>query len=396
MSLESEITKEINKLLPHYIKILQNLIQYNSVYGNEKDIQLFIKKKMEELGLEPKIYYSRNDKESINLVAVKNGIKKDYNSLVLNAHCDVTPVEDESSWDYPPFSGKIIDGKIYGRGSQDDKAGISIMLLIYHVIKNLGIELNGDLILESVIEDETTGNGTKCLVNNGYEADGVIIIDGTWSERIIYAHLSQLWINFDIIGESVAACVEERGINPIYIATSLIEELKGWINELNKEVKDFEGIEKPFFINVGSFHSGVWAGSVPENTKIEVQIGFNDMFSIDEIFKQVRNIALKLSDRITVSKGLLQAPYFIGNKKSTLINSLKDIIEKNSNKEVLTVPVTGHCDMKHFGISNVCLYGPGGGKNAHSNNEFYILEQMPLVAKNIIDFILGWCNEKRN
>ena len=249
MQMNNKIKNEIEKLTPYYTSFLQKLVQINSVYKNEKEAQLKIKEEMKKLELEPNTIYSRDDLESINLVStIKGKESKNYNSLILNAHCDITPVENIKSWKHDPFSGEIIDNKLYGRGSQDDKAGIAIMLLVYNVIKNLNITLKGDLILESVIEDETTGNGSKCLIEHGYLSDGVIIIDGTWSQRIVYAHLGQVWINVQIIGESVAACVQERAVNPIYIGLELIQSLRKWVENLNNTAENFEGIEKPFFI----------------------------------------------------------------------------------------------------------------------------------------------------
>ena len=52
-----------------------------------------------------------------------------------------------------------------------------------------------------------------------------------------------------------------------------------------------------------------------------------------------------------------------------------------------------HCDMRHFPTQNICLYGPGGGKNPHGIDEHYFLDQIPVVARNIFDLVLEWCNE---
>jgi acetylornithine deacetylase len=260
----------------------------------------------------------------------------------------------------------------------------------------LNIPLQGDLIIESVIEDETTGNGSKILVENDYTADGVIIIDGTWSERIIYAHLGQIWIDITITGEPVAACVESRGTNPIYIGLELIQSLKELIETFNNHRGEtFEGIVRPNFLNVGSYHSGVWHGSVPAEARLEIQIGFSDRFSPEEIISNIREIARQISDRIVVQRSLLHTNAYKSNRDNHLITALKEVIEKNTKKEVLIVPVTGHCDMRHFQTENICLYGPGGGKNAHGIDEHYFLDQMPIVAKNILDFVIVWCNKPK-
>lgn len=393
---KQRLISEVERLLPEYIQFLSKLVRVDSVYGKEREIQLLVRSKMEEVGLEVKTYYSREDQESVNLVAVIPGAdRKRCKSLILNAHADIAPIDDAGRWSKNPFSGEIVDGLLYGRGAQDDKAGIAIILLIAHVLKNVGSVLKGDLIIESVIEDETSGNGSKALVKNGFTADGVIIVDGTWSERIIYAHLGQVWLDLTIRGEPVAACVERRGVNPVYIAIELIGRLREFISSLNASATPFETIEAPYFINVGSFHSGVWHGSVPSCAKMEVQIGFPDEISPDELIKRVTAIAKSVDANIQVGENLLKTPAYKTSRDNNLVKKLQSFISNNSGKEALAVAVTGHCDMRHFPTPDICLYGPGGGKNAHGIDEYYFLDQMPRVAINLLDFLHEWCNEPR-
>jgi acetylornithine deacetylase len=393
---EEAINKEINMLLPAYTEFLSNLVKINSPYGQEREAQLIVKSRMEELGLNVETFMSRQDQDSINLISIVNGAdNENYKSLILNAHCDVIPIDSTERWTELPFSGKIRENILYGRGSCDDKAGIAVILLVVNVLRNLNVKLKGDLIIESVVEDETTGNGSKVLVENGYTADGVIICDGTWPERIIYGHLGQVWLDVEITGEPVAACVESRGVNPIYIGIEFIQESRDTIEKLNKSEGPYEGIEKPFFINVGSFHSGVFHGSVPANAKLEIQIGFSDSYTPDEIVEKIGGLANSVSKRINIRESLLKARAYKTDKKNQLITKLETIIEKNSTKEAQTVMVTGCCDMRHFPTKNICLYGPGGGKSPHGIDEYYFLDHMPMVAKNILDFVFAWCNERK-
>ena len=393
---EETIHNEINKLFPAYREFLSNLVKINSSYGREKEAQLVVKSRMEELGLHVQTVMSREDRDSINLISIVRGAdNKNYKSLILNAHCDVTPVDSIERWPRQPFSGEIRENILYGRGSYDDKAGIAVILLVVNVLRNLTVKLKGDLTIESVIEDETTGNGSRVLVENGYTADGVIICDGTWPERIIYGHLGHVWIDVEITGEPVAACVESRGVNPIYIGIEFIRKLRDAIEKLNKSEGSYEGIEKPFFVNIGSFHSGVYHGSVPADATLEMQVGFSDRYTPDEMIEKVGALAHRVSERITIRESLLKAQAHKTDKKNQLVAKLKTIIERNSQKEAQTIVVTGCCDMRHFPTENICLYGPGGGKNPHGIDEYYFLDHMPMVAKNILDFVLEWCNERK-
>jgi acetylornithine deacetylase len=235
---KARINREIEALSTKYTEILKQLIQFNSIKGQEGPIQDFMAEHFHRLHLKPRVILSRSDQNSKNVVAVLSGTDGlKHKSLVLNAHCDIAPVDDVCRWKHPPFEGLIADGKIFGRGAQDDKAGLALLLLITETLKRLKITLKGDLILQSVIEDETSGDGTKSLTDSGYVGDGVIICDGTWPERIIYSHLGQVWLNVVVTGEPVAACVQERGVNPIYLAMDFINRLKEEVHRAGQKVK---------------------------------------------------------------------------------------------------------------------------------------------------------------
>lgn len=388
VSLLEQVDSKLLELAPQYTEFLKKLVQTPSQYGQEAACQAHVKKQMQMLGLETTTVYSRNDLDSVNLAARIVG-RGGGRSLVLNAHVDTTPVEGE--WKYSPFDAIVQNGILYGRGAQDDKAGIAVILLVAECLRALGVRLNGDLILHVVVEDETTGNGSKALVDAGFIGDGVIICDGTWPERIVCGHCGQLWLDVSISGSPVAACVEYRGTNPIYIGCEFISRIRAWAEQMNSSCSTFGNIDKHFFVNVGSFHSGVWPGSVPLLAEIQIQIGFGPGLEPMEVLQIAGAFANDISERIKVTQGLLSTSAFLVPKNGKLIRKLKSIIEKNSGNEVHTQVVTGHCDMRHFHTNNICLYGPGAGWNAHGIDESYNLNDMVVVARNLIEFAVDWC-----
>lgn len=385
----NKIEAAISCLRPSYIEFLRALVQLPSQRGLEAPCQALVQSKIELLGHKVAKIYSRDDLNAVNLAARIAGTGGGR-SLVLNAHADITPVEGD--WKYPPFDAVVQDGMLYGRGAQDDKAGIAVILLAAECLQALGVRLKGDLILQVVVEDETTGKGSQALVEAGYGGDGVIICDGTWPERIVYGHLGQLWLDVSILGSPVAACVEHRGTNPIYIGCEFISSIRAWAEKMNLSYKPFENIDKPFFVNVGAFHSGVWHGSVPASAELQIQIGFGTELGPMEVLQIARELANDISERIKINQGLLSTPACLVPKDGELICKLKSIVEKNSGKEVRTQTVTGHCDMRHFHTNNICLYGPGAGWNAHGVDERYNLSDMSVVARNLVEFAIDWCD----
>jgi acetylornithine deacetylase len=100
-------------------------------------------------------------------------------SLILNGHIDVVPAGDPAAWTYPPFAAEIADGKIWGRGAVDMKGGIAAMIGAVAAIQQSGIRLQGDIFLESVVDEETGGPGTSQTVEHGYRADAAIVVEPT-------------------------------------------------------------------------------------------------------------------------------------------------------------------------------------------------------------------------
>ena len=90
-------------------------------------------------------------------------------SLMLNGHMDHRELVGD--WDHDPFSGHFEDGKIYGRGAQDDKGGVVAMIAAVAAIRKAGVKLKGDVLVCPVMGHKTGGHGTKALIERGYSAD---------------------------------------------------------------------------------------------------------------------------------------------------------------------------------------------------------------------------------
>jgi len=93
--------------------------------------------------------------------------EKDSPRLMFMTHNDVVPIEDESKWDFPPFSGQIVDGKVCGRGSDDCKSITSSSAMAMILFNRAGISLNGELRFLAAADEESGGNyGIQWLAEN--------------------------------------------------------------------------------------------------------------------------------------------------------------------------------------------------------------------------------------
>ncbi|MBA2513003.1 MAG: ArgE/DapE family deacylase [Solirubrobacterales bacterium] len=103
----------------------------------------------------------------------------DGRSLLLNGHVDVVEVGRREAWSSDPFRARLSAGRLYGRGACDMKGGVAAMVLAAEVLAELGVPLRGDLSLNTVTDEESTGAGSLACVARGLHADGCLIPEPT-------------------------------------------------------------------------------------------------------------------------------------------------------------------------------------------------------------------------
>ena len=93
-------------------------------------------------------------------------------TLLLNGHVDVVTVEPREGWTSDPFTPALRDGRLYGRGACDMKGGVAAMLIATEVLRALEVPLAGDLVVNTVTDEESTAAGSLAVAASGLRADG--------------------------------------------------------------------------------------------------------------------------------------------------------------------------------------------------------------------------------
>jgi acetylornithine deacetylase len=415
---ESRVDAAIEQLEPAYRALLQDLVRTPSPFGQERDAQALVAARMREIGL----FVDSFDIDADRLAShpAFNPSPRSYadrpcvvgrlpgsgggRSLILNAHIDTVPVDTPDAWTYPPFGGAIEHGRLYGRGACDDKAGVVECLLVAHAIRQAGVELAGDLVVTSVIEDESTGNGSLACVERGYTADGVIIVDGTWPERFIVSHMGH--VSFRITLKGSAGHATSGGANPIAAIGMTVDALRAHVDRRNDEhAQPWGANARPFFLNLGTVRGGVWPGSVPADCVLEGQYGFPPPGTCDDAKNELRALLADVSrlerfalpDAPSIDFVGLATPPEIGDPGNPITQLLFETVRRRHAAALQESVIVGHCDLRHYTHARVahtsaaCLYGPGGGRNVHGNDEYFELAHLPLVAGNLAGVALSWC-----
>lgn len=163
-----------------------------------------------------------------NVVAVWRAEGASGRSLILNGHIDVVPAGDPSLWTHPPYGADLVDGRIYGRGTADQKIGIAAMVEAVAILRELGLRPAGDVILESVVNEELGGyNGTVATLARGYTADAAIVTEPTGFAVAGAQKGGQVYL-MRVPGEAYHHAVWERGSSALDNAIHLKAAIAEW------------------------------------------------------------------------------------------------------------------------------------------------------------------------
>jgi len=186
----TEIKKtDVAKLTSDMIKIPS----YSFLENQEEAVAKYIYRFMQERGIDSEIREIAEGRYNVNSVIPGRGGGR---SLMFCGHMDTVPAYDMND----AFGGRIMNGRIYGRGAVDMKGPMAAMMAAFAGIKSSGIELKGDLIFAALADEEETGLGAENLVKEGPFADAVIVGEPCFMD-ICLGHKGLEWIVVEVLGK---------------------------------------------------------------------------------------------------------------------------------------------------------------------------------------------------
>lgn len=416
---KTAICEWIDKHESKHIKLLQQLVQQASTQGNEKRIQEIVAKHLHKLDmvvdmwdlngerLQNHDYFYSNRKDfanSPNVVGVLKGTGGGK-SIILNGHVDVVPEGDHEQWEEEPYSGVIKDGKMFGRGVTDMKGGNVALLIAIEAIQTLNVRLKGDIIFQSVVEEESGGAGTLDAIIQGYQADAAIIPEPT-NMKMYPKQQGSKWFRLIITGRTAHGGTPYLGVNAIdkaFIVNNHIKELEKVRNE---RITDplYDNIPVPIPINIGSIQGGEWPSSVPDVVTLEGRIGIAPHETMEEAQAEMEQsiTSLKMKDE-WFKENPVQLEWFGARWLPGEIDTnhpLMDILSKNFTTVIGEEPEVEASPWGTDGglLAQVAqtpsiIFGPGITELAHYPNEAIELKKITEAAKVIATTVLEWCEE---
>jgi acetylornithine deacetylase len=325
-------------------------------------------------------------------------------SLILNGHYDVVPLGERENWTRDPFGGEIVDGKIYGRGTNDMKGGIAAMLKALEFIQRAGFSPEGDILAQIVPDEEASCMGTLAACQRGYTADAAIIPEPT-NMRVGTAVRGSMGGKVTVFGRAGHAqqphphWTEGGAVNAISKAMRVIEGMADATEEWRTQPDKQHPLVPPDHIVPTVIHGGDWSVTIPE--KVEIQ--FDCMFVPGTPDKR-REIEEKL-DAVAACDPWLREnppkldlggpeewiyPAEVSEEEPIVQTALAALADVGIEPELMGFGSLTDCVhlINHSEIPTINL--GADIESAHSADEFISVEQLVDLTKTIALSIMRW------
>lgn len=267
------------------VKLLQRVIQIESTNppGNELDLARWLADYFAQAGIKAEL--SRYEGKRANLVARLRGSGQ-RPALIFSAHMDTVPA-GEVPWMFPPFSGTLHEGKIYGRGAADMKGGLAAMTEAAVILARSGISLGGDLII-AFTYDETHGlQGAKRMVEGGHlDGAGAVLVSEPSTLDVLIAEKGALWLRCKATGKTAHTSMPHLGQNAILEMARFLTRLE---TSLDLTTTPHPLLSPPTF-TVGTVKGGVTINVIPDSCEAELDIRLVPGMDYHKVVDQVRKL----------------------------------------------------------------------------------------------------------
>jgi succinyl-diaminopimelate desuccinylase len=370
------------------VTLLQELVRIPSPNppGDTRQIADFIVDVLQ--GWQVEKFAPPSKPEAVSVVAI---VGDSDPVIMLHAHIDTVPIaqNEAQNWSVDPYAAVIRDGRLYGKGSVDDKAPLAAMMQTF--LWAATQPLQGTLVLVAAAEEEVGGQlGTKWLADNGYlpTCDFIVVGEQTYN-RVATAHKGVLRATVRASGKSVHATNPDRGVNAITAMAKGVLALDAYHRELAKRAHPMVGVPT---CNVGVIQGGSTANAVPDSCAVFLDrrmIPGEDPERVKEELVQVIASVEAAPAQLSVGDFLVSM-WFESSVQSSLAEAFLASVREALNVDPGPVGYLPGSDAKH--LVNICrgemvIFGPGSYEVAHAFDEYVDLAELQTTAAVLQTFI---------
>jgi succinyl-diaminopimelate desuccinylase len=336
----------------------------------------------------------------MNVVGLKQG--QSMRPLVhMNGHFDVVPVGD--GWTVDPFGGIVRDGRIYGRGSCDMKAGITAAIYAAEAIRRAGIAMHGSLEVSGTVDEESGGfAGMAWLAEQGRvssdRTDAVIITEPTDTDRIYIGHRGVYWFEVLTRGRIAHGSMPFFGVNAISQMGLILAEIEQRLLPVLRSRSTSVPVMPPGARNATLNINGITGGQPVDGMQTPCvadlcRAVFDRRFLAEEGFDSVRGEIVSLLERVARDspelkyelRDLMVVQPAHTPDGSTVVSALQQSIQEVLGRPATLAASPGTYDQKHVdriaGVRNCVAYGPGMLDLAHQPDEYCVIDDLVQCTK---------------
>lgn len=347
--------------------------------GNEAAVAEVFRTWCESLGLETEVHEIEPGRPSV--IARWNGAGGGP-KLTYCSHIDVVPAGDPELWDEDPFSARVSDGFMYGRGTADAKGPCIAALEAVEVLRAAGFQPAGDLQLAFVADEETMGfKGAGGLVERGIMAPDVAVVGEPTSLRVVRGQRGASWLRIRTRGVAGHGSAPERGVNAVRHMAEIVRRLEDSIPDVTHPL-----LGGPT-ISVGTIRGGEKVNIIPAGCVIEVDRRTVPGETTESVLDGIRRVIEGAKEVFPDLEAVIEVAFagqpFEVPEDADLVGHARASLREATGEDPQVIGFRGASDARFLAEAGagVILLGPGDIALAHTARERVELAEVAACAR---------------
>ncbi len=405
------------------VTLLADLVRQRSLLGHEHGALDVMAAAYEGLGLAPRrvavdadaladkpgfspplISYAGRE----NVVAEFTPRARTGRSLMLQGHVDVVPEGAAELWTHPPFDPVIRDGRMYGRGAGDMKAGLVSIVMALHALHEAGFQPAAPVQLASVIEEECTGNGALAVMHALPKPDACLIPEpGPGYPALFVAEVGVVWAWVTVTGRPTHVRDQQAGISAIEGAWQVAQAFQRYeavANRAERRHPAFAADNHPINVNIGTIEGGEWNSSVANRARLGVRVGVMPGQSAQSVRAEIEALVVETAADPALRGAKLSVEFrgFMADGAifpaeqpiSRLVSAQYESVTGSALRHYAVPALTDARFYTEYQGTQATCYG-ADATNIHGIDESVGLECMLETTQVLALIIAGWCGLER-